>query len=89
LKNLGHGARSAKIPACHAHFQAADQQSFDSRTRLLTNVTLRYARALAGKGFHAAVKSDPALRLGVNAHDGYITYYAVAHDLKLPYRELT
>jgi alanine dehydrogenase len=55
----------------------------------LTNVTLRYARALAGKGFHAAVKSDPALRLGVNAHDGYITYYAVAHDLKLPYRELT
>jgi alanine dehydrogenase len=73
------------------HYGVANMPGAVSRTSTygLTNVTLKYARALAGKGFQAAVKADPALRLGVNAHDGYITYYAVAHDLKLPYRELT
>ncbi len=56
-------------------------------TYALTNVTLPYAVALANKGWRAALKEDPALALGLNTHQGQITYAAVAEAFGgLPYR---
>lgn len=47
-------------------------------TYALTNVTLPYAVALADKGWHQALRDDPALALGLNVHGGAVTYDAVA-----------
>ena len=47
-------------------------------TYALTNVTLPYAVELADKGWRDALRSDPALALGLNTHDGHITYGPVA-----------
>lgn len=49
-----------------------------SSTLALTNATLPYAMALANKGWQRACVDDPALKLGVNAADGKITYAGVA-----------
>jgi alanine dehydrogenase len=51
----------------------------------LTNATLRYAVALADKGWQQACRDDEALRKGVNMVDGKITYEAVAKVFGLPY----
>jgi alanine dehydrogenase len=53
-------------------------------TYALTNVTLPYALALANKGWPQALRDDPALALGLNTHDGAITYEAVAAAFELP-----
>ncbi|GII90083.1 alanine dehydrogenase [Sinosporangium siamense] len=52
-------------------------------TYALTNVTLPYVTAIAGQGWRAALKDDPALALGLNVHEGYVTNQGVAeaHDL--------
>ena len=47
-------------------------------TRALTNATLPYVIALASKGWKKALQDDPALALGLNAHEGKITYKAVS-----------
>ena len=47
-------------------------------TYALTNVTLPYAVELANHGWRDALRADPALALGLNTHDGQITYGAVA-----------
>lgn len=47
-------------------------------TRALTNATLPYVIALAQKGWVKAMQDDKALALGLNAHEGKITYQAVA-----------
>ena len=47
-------------------------------TRALTNATLPYVIALANKGFKQALRDDVALAKGLNAHQGKITYAAVA-----------
>ncbi len=47
-------------------------------TLALTNATLPYALALAGKGWRRACSDDPALKLGVNVVEGRVTYAAVA-----------
>jgi alanine dehydrogenase len=47
-------------------------------TRALTNATLPYVIALAGKGWKQALKDDVALQLGLNAHEGVITNHGVA-----------
>ncbi len=47
-------------------------------TYALTNVTLPYAMELANKGWAAAVRGDHALALGLNAHEGKLTYGPVA-----------
>jgi len=47
-------------------------------TYALTNATLPYARALAGKGWRDALRADAALALGLNTHAGVITNAAVA-----------
>ncbi|MDQ1485031.1 MAG: alanine dehydrogenase [Actinomycetota bacterium] len=52
-------------------------------TYALTNVTLPYAMAIANKGWRAACRTDPALALGVNVHEGAVVSAPVAqaHDL--------
>jgi alanine dehydrogenase len=47
-------------------------------TYALTNVTLPYAVELANRGWQGALRRDPALALGLNAHDGALTNAAVA-----------
>ncbi len=50
----------------------------NTSTFALTNVTLPYAVALANRGWKSALKDDHALALGLNVHDGQVTYGAVA-----------
>mgnify|MGYP003344883604 FL=1 len=47
-------------------------------TYALTNVTLPFAVELADHGWHAALRRDPMLALGLNTHAGAITYAGVA-----------
>ncbi|GAA2612045.1 alanine dehydrogenase [Dactylosporangium fulvum] len=47
-------------------------------TYALTNVTLPYALELANRGWREALRRDPALALGLNTHDGHVTYGPVA-----------
>ena len=54
-------------------------------TLALTNATLRYAIALADKGWQKACKEDPALAKGLNIVNGKVTYKAVADVFGLPY----
>jgi len=57
-------------------------------TYALTNVTLPYALSLADRGWRDALRADPALGLGLNTHDGAITYAPVAAAHGLEHREL-
>ena len=54
-------------------------------TFALTNATLPFVIALAGKGWRGALRDDPHLRDGLNVHAGQVTCAAVAHDLGLRY----
>ncbi|GIG71083.1 alanine dehydrogenase [Phytomonospora endophytica] len=47
-------------------------------TYALTNVTLPYALELANHGWREALRHDRALALGLNTHDGHVTYGPVA-----------
>ncbi|MGW0436744.1 alanine dehydrogenase [Micromonospora sp. NPDC003197] len=47
-------------------------------TYALTNVTLPYALELANHGWREALRRDRALALGLNTHDGQVTYGPVA-----------
>ena len=47
-------------------------------TYALTNVTLPYAVELANRGWREALRADRALGLGLNTHDGHVTYAGVA-----------
>lgn len=60
----------------------------NTSTTALTNATLRYALALADKGWKQACKDDEALRKGVNMVDGKCTFEAVAKVWNLPYTPL-
>ena len=50
----------------------------NTSTIALTNATLRYAIALADKGWEKACEDDPALAKGLNIVDGKITFKPVA-----------
>ena len=50
----------------------------NTSTYALTNSTLPYAVKLANQGWRDALRSDPALGLGLNTHDGHVTYGGVA-----------
>ena len=50
----------------------------NTSTIALTNATLRYAIALADKGWEKACEDDPALAKGLNIVDGKITFKSVA-----------
>jgi alanine dehydrogenase len=57
-----------------------------SATFALTSLTLPYVRALSGAGgWRAALRADPHLAKGLNAHDGQLLHagVAAAHDLPL------
>jgi alanine dehydrogenase len=55
-------------------------------TVALTNATLPYVLAIAGKGWVQALRDDVGLALGLNVHAGMITHPAVQHAFKdLPY----
>jgi alanine dehydrogenase len=58
----------ANMPGAVAH----------TATHALTNVTLPYVLNLADHGWAEASRRDPALALGLNAHDGRITHRGVA-----------
>ena len=50
----------------------------NTSTYALTNATLTYAVRLADRGWRPALRSDPALALGLNTHHGAVTYPGVA-----------
>lgn len=60
----------------------------NTSTVALTNATLRYAVALADKGWQQACRDDRSLARGVNMVDGKCTYEAVAKVWNLPYTPL-
>ncbi|MBU2670161.1 alanine dehydrogenase [Actinoplanes bogorensis] len=57
-------------------------------TYALTNVTLPYALELANLGWRDALRADRALALGLNTHDGHVTYGPVAEAHGMPTLEL-
>lgn len=60
----------------------------NTSTIALTNATLRYALALADKGWRKACKDDPALYKGLNIVEGKVTFKAVADVFGLPYEPI-
>jgi len=57
-------------------------------TLALTNATLRYALALADKGWQQACKDDSALAKGLNIVEGKVVFKAVDDVYGLPYQPL-
>lgn len=57
----------------------------NTSTLALTNATLPYVIALAGKGWKQACNDDPALALGLNIVDGKVVYKAIADVFGLPF----
>lgn len=57
-------------------------------TYALTNVTLEYGLMLADKGFERAIEENPALKRGVNIHDGAVCHPAVAEAFAMSWTEL-
>ena len=60
----------------------------NTSTLALTNATLRYALALADKGWQQACNDDPSLKKGLNVVDGKVTFKAVADVFGLEYVEV-
>ncbi len=56
-------------------------------TLALNNATLKYGLAIANKGYRAALKEDPGLKLGLNAHLGKLTCKPVADLYKMEYTD--
>ncbi len=65
----------ANIPGAVSH----------TSTLALTNATLRYALALADKGWQQACRDDHSLYLGLNVVGGKVTFKAVAEAFGLEY----
>ena len=65
------------------HYAVANIPGAVARTSTiaLTNVTLPYIEALAGKGFVQAISEDEGLRQGVTTYQGYLTSLPVAQGL--------
>ena len=60
----------------------------NTSTLALTNATLRYAVALADKGWKQACKDDSALAKGLNVVEGKVVFKPVADVFNLKYEEL-
>lgn len=60
----------------------------NTSTMALTNATLRYAVALADKGWQQACRDDSSLAKGLNIVEGKVTFKAVADVFGLPYHQL-
>jgi alanine dehydrogenase len=52
-------------------------------TQALTNATLPFVLALAGKGWRQAMRDDPHIAEGLNIHDGHVIHPAVARAFGL------
>ena len=59
----------------------------NTSTWALTNATLKYAVALADKGWRQACADDEALRKGLNIVEGKVVYKAVADVFGMKYEE--
>jgi alanine dehydrogenase len=72
------------------HYAVANMPGGVPRTSTLalTNATLPYAMALAGKGWQKACMDDPSLKLGVNAVEGHVTYAGVAEAFDMECRDI-
>jgi alanine dehydrogenase len=57
-------------------------------TYALTNVTLPYAVQVANRGWREALRANRPLALGLNTHDGHVTYAPVAEAHGLESRDL-
>jgi len=68
------------------HYAVANMPGGVPRTSTLalTNATLPYAVALASKGWKKACQDDAALKRGVNAVEGHVTYQGVADAFGVP-----
>ena len=64
------------------HYAVPNMPGAVSRTSTLalTNNTLPYITQLADKGFKQAVQDNKSLAIGVNTHNGVLTYEQVAID---------
>ena len=60
----------------------------NTSTLALTNATLRYALALADKGWRQACKDDPALYKGLNIVNAKVVFKAVADVFGMKYEEM-
>ena len=60
----------------------------NTSTMALTNATLKYAIALADKGWKKACREDPSLFKGLNIVEGKVTFKAVADVFGLPYEPI-
>ena len=60
----------------------------NTSTIALTNATLKYALALADKGWKQACKDDKALFRGLNIVEGKVTFKAVADVFGLPFEPI-
>jgi alanine dehydrogenase len=58
-------------------------------TFALTNVTLPYVLQIANRGWREALRSDPALALGLNTHEGILTCQGAAEAHGLPWAEVS
>lgn len=69
------------------HYCVANMPAACARTatQALTNATLPYVLALAGKGWKEALKADAGLRKGLNLHLGQVTHAGLAADLGYPW----
>ncbi|WP_230655858.1 alanine dehydrogenase [Psychrobacter sp. I-STPA10] len=69
------------------HYAVANMPGAVPRTSTmaLSNATLRYALALADKGYKKACLEDESLLKGINTIDGKVTYKAVADALGFDY----
>ena len=72
------------------HYAVANIPGAVARTSTiaLTNVTLPYIEALAGKGFRKAINDDEGLRQGVTTYQGRITSRPVAEGLDREYTSI-
>lgn len=71
------------------HYSVANIPGAVPRTSsyALCNATSKYIRDIAKLGLDAAITKHPELLGGVNTHNGYVTYKAVADDLGYDYKE--
>ncbi|MES2503972.1 MAG: alanine dehydrogenase [Myxococcota bacterium] len=71
------------------HYGVANMPGAVARTSTfaLAQATLPYLRLLAGVGLVEACKQNPHFALGLNTHQGYLTYEAVAHAHGLAFHE--
>ena len=60
----------------------------NTSTAALTNATMKYAVALADKGWRQACKDDAALRAGLYVVEGKITFKPVADLFGMPYTDV-